>query len=339
MKVECLVTKKSHSDIVWDVKWSPDGQLLASAGKDKVLRIWRYDTKSNSLSDFQVVTDMHQRSIRSIAFSPDNLMLACASFDGSVSILQRSNKSSLFHLLTKIKGHTSEVKYVAFNNDGTLLATCGRDKTVWVWEYDEDIQEFSTLAVCNGHNQDVKCVQFSPSGSHLVSTSYDNSIITWCSMNMDDYERVNQFRHHDNIVWQVDFEKNGEYMGSVSQDGTLKVYKFILNQGSESKDMFHDDSIPFTYGEVFTSQKDSPSLPIYSLSFSPSKELLIATGGATSNLDIYYSKTNAKSLTKELSFANAHDGDINRVAFHPSDACVLATCSDDETVKLWKLSL
>ena len=31
-----------HADEVFSVDWSPDGQKVASGGKDKVLKLWRH---------------------------------------------------------------------------------------------------------------------------------------------------------------------------------------------------------------------------------------------------------------------------------------------------------
>lgn len=34
---------------------------------------------------------------------------------------------------------------------------------------------------------------------------------------------------------------------------------------------------------------------------------------------------------------DAHSQDVNRISFNPKDADLLASCSDDGTVKLWRI--
>ena len=36
-----------HTDEIWDIEWSHDGQYLASAGRDKTLIIWEQVRVSN----------------------------------------------------------------------------------------------------------------------------------------------------------------------------------------------------------------------------------------------------------------------------------------------------
>ena len=38
-----------------------------------------------------------------------------------------------------------------------------------------------------------------------------------------------------------------------------------------------------------------------------------------------------------ISHSSAHEQDINRLSFHPKDRGLLASCSDDGTIKLWRV--
>lgn len=74
---------------------------------------------------------------------------------------------------------------------------------------------------------------------------------------------------------------------------------------------------------------------------------LIATGGADNKIMVY--DINRESLSKagSSSFefnivaqkAMAHENDVNCVAFHPVNGLILASCSDDGKVKIWKVEL
>ena len=165
---------------VWYCTFSPSGQWMASCHgiPDLCIRIWKFENNEWILSS--TLTDVHERTIRHVAFAPSNHILASASFDGTVGIWEcvpNTNgfmKESIWECTTQLEGHENEVKCVVWNSTGTLLATCGRDKSVWVWEslLSMDSQEFGggdgefeCLAVLHGHTGDVKYVLFAPSNN------------------------------------------------------------------------------------------------------------------------------------------------------------------------------
>lgn len=128
--LDLVTTLIGHEDITWSVAWNPTGNLLASCGGDKTIRIW--GTEGENWVCKTILTDGHQRTIRCVAWSPCGNYLASASFDATTCIWSR--KEGEFECIATLEGHENEVKSVSWSQSGSLLATCSRDKSVWIWE-------------------------------------------------------------------------------------------------------------------------------------------------------------------------------------------------------------
>ncbi|MFM6783245.1 MAG: WD40 repeat domain-containing protein, partial [Dolichospermum sp.] len=70
-----------HSDHISSLAFSPNGQILASASKDKTLKIWTIDS-GEEISSIKY----HDAVINSIAFSPDGKVLAAGSEDKTIAL-------------------------------------------------------------------------------------------------------------------------------------------------------------------------------------------------------------------------------------------------------------
>ena len=84
----------SHEGPVWQVSWAHPkfGTILASASYDARVIIWRDSSTSPQQSNWSKLFEhtSHTASVNSIAWAPHDLgaLLACASSDGKVSILE-----------------------------------------------------------------------------------------------------------------------------------------------------------------------------------------------------------------------------------------------------------
>jgi WD40 repeat protein len=71
----------AHDGGADSVSFSPDGTLLASGGRDTLVKLWR-------VSDLHPVAEYaaHKKPVLSLAFSPDGTLLATTSGDNTLRI-------------------------------------------------------------------------------------------------------------------------------------------------------------------------------------------------------------------------------------------------------------
>ena len=115
-----------QSGIIWDVTYSPDGQVIASAEGDDTVRLWR----GSDLSPLGQLKMTGQ--VNSVAISPDGQQLAAgvAESDGGFVYLWDLPGASVVRLW---KAESISVASLAFSPDGSTLATGAVDRTIRLW--------------------------------------------------------------------------------------------------------------------------------------------------------------------------------------------------------------
>lgn len=210
------------------------------------------DNKWNLLAQ---LPNVHERTVRCLAFSPCGTVLASASFDGTVAIYEQllgDPVSTDWECTAQLEGHESEVKHVCWNANGTLLATCGRDKAIWIWECvlpmapnsgnasARGVSEFECIAILHGHAGDVKSIVFGPSlhqfgdgDEVLFSTSYDDEVRVWAEDSCGEWYSAATLKGHKSTVWSVAIASGGARLVTSSDDRSLGIWKCYTSTEAE----------------------------------------------------------------------------------------------------------
>ena len=113
---------RGHTSDVMELAFSPDGELLASAGRDGATRLWDVAT------GVEVATlDAGGRS-RAVAFTPDGRIVASVGARGNTKLWDVASRQEI----ATLAGHDRpEVTALRFSPDGTLMATGADGVLLW----------------------------------------------------------------------------------------------------------------------------------------------------------------------------------------------------------------
>jgi len=160
-----------HSSGILRLNFTPDGQLLASAGRDNTVRVW--DIYSRKL---EMTLEGHSDDVRGLAFDWDEQLLASAGDDGTIRFWQQPEQPGLDEWSQIRVLHSGvSVLSIDFSPDGQLLASGGIDGVVRVW----NARTGEQLVALRGHEGGVSGIVFILNGRILVSASLDNTIRLW----------------------------------------------------------------------------------------------------------------------------------------------------------------
>lgn len=300
-----------HPDWVNAIVFSPDGQLLFTAGRDGIARL--FDINGKEL--LQLAT--HQGEIADVAFSGIGNILLTGSWDGTAKLWNRSGV-----LLYTLDAHQDRILSVQFSENTNKILTTSRDKTAMLWDINANV-----LHQFKGHKKRVNTAHLLQNDEFILTTSDDYTLQLWDTI----ANPISTYKGHQNFVHDVAVSKDGRWFVSVSEDKTARIWRV------ESKvEQFIGDATDNTVTDIAIS-KDGK----YIMTGMGSSEEIELDEGFNFDLDLDFlleSYPQAAFLWRKdgesVCKFEGHQSDITAVAI-ASDNQVFLTASKDSTIRLW----
>ncbi|WOL12244.1 hypothetical protein Cni_G21010 [Canna indica] len=290
----------------------------------------------------------HHDEVWFLQFSNEGKYLASSSNDRSAIIweVHEDGKLSLKHKLT---GHQKPVMMVAWSPDDSQLLTCGMEEVMRRW----DVLSGKCLQVYEKTGLGLISCGWLPDGEQLFSGVNDKTVCFW---DLDGKELDSWKAQRISKTSDVAVTKDGRLFLSLCRETTIllldretKMEKLIEEEQTiTSFSLSNDDNfllVNLTNEEIHLwSVKDDPKLVtrykghkrtrfLIRSCFGGLDQAFVASGSEDSQVYIWHRGTG--DLVQALS---GHSGTVNCVSWNPLNPHMLASASDDRTIRVWGLN-
>ncbi len=157
---------EGHTDSVNDIAFNQDGTLLASGGKDCVLKLWNVTTEACIASLIS-----HNKAILCVQFSPDGSILASGSKDKTITIHNVITQE----LIATLIGHSAGIWSIIISPDNQFLYSASLDGSLKVWH----VPTSSLIKnLVPRHRSKLQSMAMQPNGT-LVTVSKAGDVTFW----------------------------------------------------------------------------------------------------------------------------------------------------------------
>lgn len=315
---------KGHSEKINSVCFSNNNKFLASASKDKAIKIWQLKQgkltntmlfeRGSPLRSFQHgQVSFESDYANSIVFSRDNRVLVSGEKDETIKIWSLQTKKLIYTLT----GHSKAVNSVAIHPNGKLIASASDDKTVKLWS----LKSGKQVRTLRGHTDNVIAVSFSPNGNVLASSGdvNDKTVKLWF---LSENRNITLKGHSDWFggIDSIAFTPDSKLIASGSKDKTIKIWQ--VDTGKELMTLKgHSDHITSiaisSENKLLASASKDKTLKLWTLTtgklisninleetiqtvaFNPNSQIL-ATGCSNGNIRLFVPQSKSPNNLQEL---------------------------------------
>ncbi|XP_055848960.1 WD repeat-containing protein 44 isoform X2 [Episyrphus balteatus] len=207
-----------HTGAVWCMKFSSCGRLLATAGQDKVLRIW---VLKDAYPFFQDMRTKYNADQKSSPTPSQESLVSQHSAEEAIAMATAAEKCTgpfMPKAFCSYIGHTSDLLDVSWSKNYFILSS-SMDKTVRLWHISR-----KECLCCFQHIDFVTAIAFHPRDDrYFLSGSLDGKLRLW---NIPDKKVAlwNEVDGQTKLITAANFCQNGQFAVVGSYDGRCIFY-------------------------------------------------------------------------------------------------------------------
>ncbi|KAJ5079003.1 coatomer subunit alpha [Anaeramoeba ignava] len=240
-------------------------------------------------------------------------------------------------LLIKFQSESERVKFVSFHPTRPLIIAALHDGEIQLWDYELKI----LLTKFKKHEGAVRGIDFHPTQPLFVSAGNDSLISIW---NYKERKHLYYLEGHTDYIRTVQFHKEFPWILSCSDDQTIRIWNW-QNRTCISVLTGHNHFVMYAAfhpnQDLILSASLDNTIRIWDFS-----GLRLKYSSLENQSDFSIGANTLSQLQKNL-FGNSevelkfiledHEQGVNWASFHPR-LPLIVSCSDDRTLKLWKIS-
>ncbi|GJQ82263.1 putative actin-interacting protein 1-like [Trypoxylus dichotomus] len=326
------MTKQEHTRFVQAVRYSPSGNLFASAGFDG--KVFIYDGTSSDLVG-EVGSPAHGGGVYGVSWSPDGKQLLTASGDKTSRLWDVETRQMVSEF---VMGSTVEDQQVSCLWQGQYLLSVSLSGFI---NYLDVNDPNKPLRIVKGHNKPITVLALSEDRSDIFTGSHDGYVTKWNAATGENDRidgvghgnQINGIKAHgislytcgiDDSVKEIDIENN-----------TYTKVDVKLGSQPRGMDILKERNLIVTASvNEITVIQDNRKVSSLKVSYEPSSSSVsprgdVAIGGAMdSKIHIYELKGTELVPKTELN----HLGAITDVAYSPDDKYLVASDANRKVI-------